>query len=104
MNREKINGILPDELRYIDVVICYQRDAKDAGQINQKTGAAWYIISQDSQLYSIYKGFDVLCCLLSSYYYAYMGAFVAPVWGERNFTIMLAFEFVFLCSMGFKFL
>jgi len=45
LNREKINGILPDELSYIDVVICYQRDAKDAGQISAKTGAAWYIIS-----------------------------------------------------------
>jgi hypothetical protein len=33
-----------------------------------------------------------------------MAAFEAPHFGERNFTIMLCFEFVFLCSMGFKFL
>jgi hypothetical protein len=33
-----------------------------------------------------------------------MGAFVAPTWGERNFTIMLAFEFVFFCAMIFNFL
>ena len=33
-----------------------------------------------------------------------MAAFAAPSFGERNFTIMLAFETIFALSMGFKFL
>ena len=32
-----------------------------------------------------------------------MAAFVAPKFGEKNFTIMLIFESVFLVSMGLKF-
>ena len=73
--------------------------------MGQATGEkAWYIIGQDSKLYSAWIVIEVLCSLLSSYFYAYMGAFVAPKWGERNFTIMLGFEFIFLCSMAFNFL
>ena len=31
LNREKINGILPKDLDFVDVVISYQSDAKDPG-------------------------------------------------------------------------
>ena len=33
-----------------------------------------------------------------------MAAFAAPSFGERNFTIMLAFETIFALSIGLKFL
>ena len=47
----------------------------------------------------------MLCSLLSSYFYAYTAAFVKPTsWGDRNFFIMLGFEFIFLCGMTFNFL
>lgn len=66
--------------------------------------APWYIISQDNRLYNLWKGFSILCSLFSSYFYGYIAAFRYPVFGDQNFTVMLSFEFVFLCSIGFKFL
>jgi hypothetical protein len=105
LNKDKINGILPQYVSDIDVKISCSQEKQDSGEILANQGAgAWYIISQDNKLYYLWRGFNILCCLLSSYYYAYMAAFVAPKWGERNFFIMLGFEFIFLMSMGFKFL
>jgi len=98
-------GIMPDELSDLDVQISFQSEAKDQYALLLKNRErAWYIICEDSKIYGLWNGFNILCCLLSSYYYAYMAAFAAPKAGENNFTIMLGFEFVFLLSMGFNFL
>ena len=41
---------------------------------------------------------------MSSYFYAYLAAFDGASVGDQSFSIMLAFEIVFVLSMGFKFL
>ena len=71
---------------------------------NMHNQGPWYLICENNRLYKLWRGISTICCLLSSYYYGYMAAFEAPSWGERNFTIMLVFEFIFFLSIKFKFL
>ena len=74
---------MPEDLTKLDVDTSFLSDAKDAGTLEVKAkGRAWYIINQDSKMYGLWRGFNILCCLLSSYYYAYMAAFKAPEFGE----------------------
>ena len=96
---------MPHDLIQNDILISYQADGKDMSQIlNVHKHGPWYIICEESEMYAFFGVITTISCLLSSYYYAYMAAFEAPSFGERNFTIMLAFESIFALSMGFKFL
>jgi hypothetical protein len=61
------------------------------------------VIKQDNKYYRLWRGLDVLCCLVSSYFYVYMGAFNHPRYPEPLFIAMLFFETVFLISMVLKF-
>jgi hypothetical protein len=79
-----MEGIKPGELSEIDVIVSYQRDAKDMSSFGHMDSMRpWYIICSDSKLYWLWRGIDILCCLLSSYFYAYIGTFKAPSYGER---------------------
>ena len=46
---------------------------------------------------------NVVCCLVSSYFYAYIAAFHVPKFGDPLFTVMLCFESVFLIKMITRF-
>jgi hypothetical protein len=63
----------------------------------------WLIIDMDNKIYALWCFFDLLMCLLSSYYYCFLSTFVevdhtklvqGPVW---------FFEIVFLISLLLKF-
>ena len=102
LNQNKIDGILPWEFNHDDIHVSYSKEHRDFGHMSHTK--QWFIICQENRAYKAWKGFSIFSSLISSYFYAYMAAFRAPVLGEQNFTIMLVFELIFLCSMGFKFL
>ena len=62
------------------------------------------IIRENNKLYGLWKLLDVLCCLISSYFYAYMAAFQDPKRGDSLFILMVFFETVFAISIMLKFL
>ena len=61
------------------------------------------IISEENKIYKMWKFLDVMACLISSYYYAYMAAFQNPMVGEPLFNVMLFFETIFFISMVLNF-
>jgi len=76
-----------------------------------KPPADHVIISKDNTLYKYWCALELILCLLSSYYYAYLATFleyedtnevVDPI-GNNNKGITLFFELYFAISIGLKF-
>ena len=56
------------------------------------------IISNESIAYSIWFNIYVFCCLISSYFYAYIAAFEMPIPGTFLYNLNMVFEAIFAIS------
>ena len=69
----------------------------------RQPASVWLIISRTNRVYQFWIGFEILCCLTSSYYYAYMSTF-NDTSNDGNVTAtVLVFETIFGLHILLKF-
>ena len=62
------------------------------------------IIKQNNRYYMYWRTLNTLCCLTSSFFYAFMAAFRGMTENPTLYKINMAYESVFLISMGLQFI
>jgi len=62
------------------------------------------IIYDDNRYYDYWRYAELFISMVSSYYYAYIAAFIKMEYGEPRFTWMLVYECFFFISTCLKFL
>lgn len=107
LHKQKIHGIMPGELFNSDVDNCYT-ETNDVGKqsklLRKKPFVEQIIISDENRLYKLWVVFNMIMCVVSSYFYAYMAAFKAPKPGDDLHHIMIFFECMFAVDIILKFL
>ena len=77
-------------------------DLKESFQ--KKPFSELIIIRQNNRYYLYWRTINTLCCLTSSYFYAYMAAFKEAAEDVHLTNLNLSFETIFLISMVLQFL
>lgn len=91
VNLQKINGIHPNLFKKEDITNCFYNGQENFETVESLDSddtdyehVPWIekflsiplmqriIISEKNKIYNFWCAIDVICCLLSSYYYAYM--------------------------------
>jgi hypothetical protein len=62
------------------------------------------IIYEDNRYYDYWKYAELVIAMVSSYFYAYIAAFIKMEYGDTKFTWMLCYEIFFFISTCLKFL
>ena len=62
------------------------------------------VFKENSAFSGFWYGVDITCCIISSYLYAYLGAFGSDSITKERDIVVLVFEVVFVCSMLKNFL
>ena len=98
---------MPGELFNSDVDNCYT-ETNDVGKqsklLREIPFSERIVISDENKAYKFWVILNMIMCIISSYFYAYMAAFKKPVPGDNLHHLMLAFEFFFFTDMTLKFL
>ena len=98
---------MPSELYNSDVDNCFT-ETNDVGKqsklLRKKPFHEQIIISDENKAYKLWIVFNMILCILSSYFYAYMAAFKAPQPGEKLHYVMIVFECLFGVDISLKFL
>lgn len=117
MSRNRKNGISPADFDLNSnhiVNTCFQ-PGEDGGTNDDDEGdyegeqddlpfLEWIIIDSEGQGYILWQMFVTICCVISSYLYAFIAAFENPNPGETLFNVTIFFESVFLVSLCVNFL
>ena len=118
--KKKRIGILPGELHSGDIKASFvmgnkaPAESKDEIDITDIQGnlrsihkrplADLVIIKQNNRYYMYWRTLNTLCCLTSSFFYAFMAAFRGMTGNPTLYKINMAYESVFLISMGLQFI
>ena len=111
LDSQKNRGILPENFYPIDIDISFYGKTNEAeGQFKKEQGfydkpfVEMIIIYDDNQYYDYWRYAELIISMVSSYFYAYIAAFIKMEYGEPKFTWMIFYECFFLISTCLKFL
>lgn len=106
-------GILPENFFPVDIDISFSSKSNEQAAMGDGSNKKSITDTPFTELIIIYKDnryYDMLCyaelvlAMLSSYYYAYVAAFIKMEYGDSKFYWMMFYETFFLIATCLKFL